>query len=236
VDRELYPLAAAPGDPVVLLRSAVTGGITDVLTSSGQVSSASTFGSVLLLVVSLMFLFAVAVGARSFLQPVRLAGPILACVVGIVAASAIHVLPTRAYAAPAQPAPDTADLLAPTAEDGPAGADGITIRLTGPPRPGLPDDAARWVRDFPAYSIPATLELDVEDSGYLPMQLAGPGPGIPAVVPAEACSANGFDGRVPRGATIPREVVVCFVVSPGFTPQRVVVGGPDAPAHLMLPG
>ena len=50
VDRELYPLAAAPGDPVVLLRSAVTGGITDVLTSFGQVSSATTFGSVLLLV------------------------------------------------------------------------------------------------------------------------------------------------------------------------------------------
>jgi len=232
---ELHPLVDA-GDPVVLLRSAVTGAITDVQTPLGQVSSVRTFGSILLLVVSLMFLFAVAVGARSFLQPFRLAGPVLACVAGILAAAAIHVLPARAEAAPMHAVPDTAELLVPIAGDGPAVADGITITLTGSPRPGLPDDAAAWARDFPAYWITARLDLDVPDSAYLPMQLAGTGPGIPAVLPAEACSGNGFDGRVPLGATIPRDVVICFAVGPGFTPQRLVVGELDAPTHLRLPG
>lgn len=235
VGRELYPLVDA-GDPVILLRSAVTGVITDVRTPLGQVSSVTAVGSVVIFVISLLILVAVAFGARSFLRAFRPAGPLLACVAGIVAMGAIHLLPARAEAPAEETVPDTAALLAPPPGDGPAGADGITITLTGPPRVGLPDDAAAWARAFPAYWIPARLDLDVADSGYVPMQLAGTGPGVPAVLPAEACSARGFDGRVPRGATIPRDVVVCFAVSPGFTPQRLVVGGPDAPTHLGLPG
>lgn len=235
VDRELYPLVDA-GDPVVLLRSAVTGAITDVRTPLGQVSSVTAVSSVMVFVISLLILVAVAVGAWSFLREFRPAGPLLACVAGIVAVGALHLLPARAEAVAGETGPDTAALLAPPAGDGPAGSDGITITLTGPPRPGLPGDAAAWARAFPAYWITARLDLDVEDSGYLPMQLAGTGPGIPAVLPADACSASGFDGRVPRGATIPRDVVICFAVGPGFTPQRLVVGGPDAPTHLRLPG
>jgi hypothetical protein len=235
VDPERYPLLDV-GDPVVLLRSAVTGVITGVRTPIGQASDVATFGSILLFVISLMFLFFVAVGARSFLQPLRLAWPIVACVVGALATGAVHVLPASADAAPMRPVPDTAELLAPSAGDGPAGADGITITLTGPPRPGLPDDAAAWLRAFPAYWITARLGPDVPDLAYMPMQLAGTGPGIPVVLPAEACSSNGFDGRVPLGATIPRDVAICFAVSPGFTPKRLVVGGLDAPTHLRLPG
>lgn len=235
VDPERYPLVDV-GDPVLVLRSAVTGVITGVRTPIGQASDVATFGSILLFVFGLMFLFVVAIGARSFLQPVRLTWPIVACVVGALATGAVHVLPASAGAAPMQPVPGTAALLAPTAGDGPASADGITITLTGPPRPGLPGDAAAWARGFPAYWISARLDLDVPFIAYMPMQLAGTGPGIPAVLPAEACSGNGFDGHVPPGATIPPDVVICFAVSPGFTPQRLVVGESDAPTHLRLPG
>ena len=46
----------------------------------------------------------------------------------------------------------------------------------------------------------------------------------------------GLAGAAAAYATIPQDVVICFAVGPGFTPQRLVVGGPDAPTHLRLPG
>jgi hypothetical protein len=236
---DLYT-AANVGDPVVVTRSAITGDVTAVRTSSDYIAGFDNFAVIFVDVLGpLLLLFVTVVPVRKLLHriPKRF-------VIGVPAvAFATMFVVLLALSGPEaamgqQPPPSATALNDPSSPTTVVGSiekvttANISVVLDGPMSHRPPTGAASWLDDFAVISIPVTATLlgpnsEGDHFGSLQTSLIGEGIGNANGVDPADCShqspSNGFGDGITLDQLGPRPGVLCFVVPTRFRPHYLVL-------------